>query len=316
MSHHHDHAHGDHGHHHHTEVPDTYTFAFMIAISANLLFTVAEFGAGLWSNSVSLMADSAHNLADVLGLILAMLAAQALKKKANSKFTYGYRKASILSALINALVLYFSCGLLAYEAVMRLIYPEVLATFPVMVVAVIGILINISTALLFAKGAASDINIKGAFLHLLYDGILSLGVVIVALIIYFGISYYPAQSVWWYRLDPLMSLFITVMILKGTWSLLRDSFTLTMDGVPKEIEFEEVQKYLMRLPEVFIVHDLHIWALSSKETAMTCHVVLKGVKIDRLKSLQSEVEKYLKTTFDIQHSTIQWEFEEACGRGC
>jgi len=290
MTHSHDHSHT------HSHAPDSFNLAFALAVSFNLAFTIIEAVYAIVAHSMSLLADAGHNLGDVLGLLLAWLASWLLTQPARKRFSYGFKRTSILAALINALILVGTSAIIAYESIHKLIHPVVVNEIIVIMVAFIGLLINSGTALLFFKGRSTDLNIKGAFLHLAYDSLVSLGVVITGIIIYY------TGFLW---LDPLVGLGIVIVILLGTWGLLRESANLIMDAVPQGVEHGEVKQYLENLPEVSSVHDLHIWGLSTKETALTAHLVMPGKSLSD--NDHHRINHELAEKFNINHVTLQVE---------
>lgn len=294
----HDHDHGHaHGHHHHG--PKNYNKAFIIGIALNVLFVVIEGFYGFWSSSLALIADAGHNLSDVAGLIMAWGAFWLAGKKPTVKFTFGLRKSSILAALFNAVFLLLAVGIILWEAVQRLMNPNVIESKTVMIVAGIGIVINTLTALLFFKDKEDDINLKGAYLHMAADALISLGVVISAVII----SY---SGLYW--IDPFVSIVISLIIIYGTWDLLKQSVRLSMDAVPADIDPVAVKTYLEKIEDVREVHDLHIWAMSTTETALTAHLTMNKMSIDNKKLV--EISGHLKKSFSIHHPTLQLELYE------
>lgn len=295
-SHDHDDHHGHGHHHHHHHGPKNYNKAFAFGIGLNITFVVVEALYGHFAKSLALMADAGHNLSDVAGLILAWGAVWLATKKPSAKYTFGLRKSTILSALFNALLLLMAVGIIIWEAVHRLMSPTPVETGMVMVVAGIGIVINGLTALLFFKDKDHDINLKGAYLHMAADALISLGGVISALVI----SYTS-----WNWLDPLVSIIIALVIIAGTWDLLKSSVHLSLDAVPMGINFLEVKKYLESVEGVSDVHDLHIWPMSTTENALSVHLTLKERELDNQKLL--EITKVLKENFKIGHPTIQFE---------
>lgn len=295
--HHHEHDdHHGHGHHHHHHGPKNYNKAFAFGIGLNITFVVVEALYGHFAKSLALMADAGHNLSDVAGLVLAWGAVWLAAKKPSAKYTFGLRKSTILSALFNALLLLMAVGIIIWEAFHRLMSPTPVETGMVMVVAGIGIVINGLTALLFFKDKDHDINLKGAYLHMAADALISLGVVISALVI----SYTS-----WNWLDPLVSIIIALVIIVGTWDLLKGSIHLSLDAVPMGISFLEVKKFLESVEGVSDVHDLHIWPMSTTENALSAHLTLKERELDNQKLL--EITKVLKEKFKISHPTIQFE---------
>jgi len=299
------HHHHEHGHSHHA--PQSFTYAFAIAILLNFSFTMFQAGYALLSNSMSLLADAAHNFGDVFGLVLAAGANYLLTLPARKRYSYGYKRTTIIAALTNALILIASSSIIAFESIYKLFHLSAVNEYIVIVVAAIGIFINGGTALLFMKGADSDLNIKGAFLHLMGDAFISIGVVVGAVIILY------TKQQW---IDPIVGLMIVVVILWGTWGLLRDSVRLILDAVPRHIDQTAIKNYLEKIPGVTAVHDLHIWGLSTKEIALTVHLVMPDTNLSDADF--DNINKFLKTNFRIDHPTIQVEsgsMEFPCVRG-
>ena len=298
----HDCAHDHHGHSH--EVV-TFDKAFLIAIVANGLFVLLQIVFAYTSNSTSLLADAFHNLGDVLGLVLAWVATGLMKRAPTMKATYGLKKTSILSALANGILLVFTCGIIATEAMYKFFSPTEIKAVSVMIVAGVGIVVNSTTALLFMRGS-DDLNIRSAYLHLFYDALISVGVVLSA-----GLMYLTG----WLWIDPVVGLLIAAIILKGTWSLFISSFRLMMDGVPDSISWSSVSGFLLEKPGVESFHDLHIWALSTQENAMSVHLFMPTIELTD--QLRTEWVEQLKQEFGIQHVTIQVEKTEAdCHDAC
>ena len=297
--HHHDHGHSHgfgHHHHHHLPSPEGHGRAFALAIGLNLAFVIVEFTYGFIAHSTALMADAGHNLSDVLGLMLAWGAAVLAKSAPKGRYTYGLRGSSILAALGNGLLLMVACGAIAWEAVQRIAEPAPVAGATVSIVAAIGVVINGFSAWLFLAGSKGDLNIRGAYLHMAADAALSLGVVISGLaIMYSG----------WTWIDPVVSLVIVVVIVLGTWSLLRESVQLSMAAVPPNVDAGKVQAFLAGQPGVTGVHDLHIWALSTTETALTAHLVIPGGYPGD--AALDAIEHTLREEYAIHHSTLQVE---------
>lgn len=282
------------GHHH--GAPHDYGRAFGIAIGLNTVFVLIEFVYGLIANSTALMADAGHNLSDVLGLLLAWGAAVLARKAPNGRFTYGLRSTSILAALANAVFLLVASGAIAWEAILRFSAPPEVAGRTVMVVAGIGIVINSLSAWLFVKGSQGDLNIRAAYLHMAADAVISLGVVVAGGVI---------MLTGWYWLDPAVSLVVVTAILVGTWGLLRDSVQLAVGAVPAHIDQNAIEAYLRQCPGVTEIHDLHIWGMSTTESALTVHLVMPaGYPGD---GVMDEIARTLKDRFSIQHSTLQIE---------
>ncbi|MEP9380304.1 cation diffusion facilitator family transporter [Aquabacter sp. CN5-332] len=273
--------------------------AFAIGASVNFGFVIIEAVFGFLSGSLSLLADAGHNLSDVLGLLLAWAAAWLSTRPPTAKRTFGFGRSSILAALANAIILLLGTGGIIVEAVSRLSDPQPVETGIVMIVALIGIGVNFGTALLFMADRKSDLNVRGAFVHLVADAAVSLGVVIAAAVIAFT---------GWLWLDPLVSLAIAAAIILGTWGLFRDSVDMAMDAVPAGIDRADVEAYLSKRPGVTEVHDLHIWALSTTENALTAHLVRPGAALDD--AFLAETCAGLKEKFQIGHAAIQVEAGE------
>ena len=272
----HDHEHSEHGHDHHrigghNHAPKDFGLAFAIGIALNTAYVLAEVFYGIAAHSLALLADAGHNLGDVLGLGGAWLAAILIKRRPTGRYTYGLGGASILAALGNAVLLLVVTGGIGWEAIRRLLHPEPSGGTTIMVVSAVGIAVNGITALLFASGRKGDLNIKGAFLHMASDAVLAAGVVVAGgLILLTG----------WQWLDPAVSLVVSVVIVIGTWSLLRDSVNLALGAVPPGIERERIATFLRGLPGVAEVHDLHIWGMSTTQVALTAHLVRPDAAMD------------------------------------
>jgi len=291
---------GGHGHHHHAHGPASYDRAFAIGTALNLGFVLVEAVFGVIANSVALLADAGHNLSDVLALLLAWGAAWLTRRQPTSRHTYGFGSSSILASLINAMLLLVAVGAIAFEAIGRIFRPEPVAEFTVIWVAAAGILVNGATAWMFMRGRERDINIRGAYLHMASDAAVSAGVVVAAIAIW---------ATGWYWLDPLASLAISVVIVLGSLDLLKESTRLAMAAVPGGVDRAGVERYLAGLSGVSAVHDLHIWAISTTETALTAHLVRPAMGPDDefLRGVAAE----LKTRFGIGHCTIQIEHDGA-----
>jgi cobalt-zinc-cadmium efflux system protein len=303
----HHHHHGEHAVHDHggghVHAPASFGKAFAIGITLNTALVIAQATYGYIANSTALLADAGHNLSDVLGLVMACGAAIASKRAPTGRFTYGFRASTILAALANAVFLLVATGAIGWEAILRLREPEPIAGVTVMVVAGIGILINGATAMLFASGRKDDINIQGAFLHMAGDAAVSLGVVVsAALIIWTG----------WLWLDPLASLVICAVILWSTTGLLRSSLDMSMAAAPRGTDLDAIRSFLMQRPGVSAIHDLHVWPISTTETALTCHLVMPaGAAGD---DFLMETTQLLKASFRIGHTTLQ--VETRTDNGC
>jgi len=285
----------DHGHDHH-HAPASYDTAFAIGVALNLGFVVVEGVYGVLAHSLSLLADAGHNLSDVLGLLMAWGAIYLSRKRPTARWTYGLRLSSILAALANAILLLVAVGGIAWEALRRFGHPEPVSGGTVMAVAAVGIAVNGITAFLFMSGRKSDVNIEGAFLHMAADAVVSLGVVIAgAIISYTG----------WLWLDPTVSLVIVAVITIGTWGLLRRSVALALDAVPEGIDPAAVKEYLVSQPGVASIHDIHIWAMSTTEAALTAHLVMPDAAIDD--AFLARLSKELHDQHNIEHATLQVE---------
>jgi len=298
---HHHHNHGAGGHAHaHSHAPTDFGRSFAIGIALNLGYCVVEAVFGLLAGSLALLADAGHNLSDVLGLLLAWGAASLARRGPTPRRTYGYKASSILAALGNAALLLVAVGAIAWEAILRLFQPEPVATGMMLWVAAVGVLVNGGTAWLFASGRKSDVNVRGAFLHMVADAGVTVGVIAAALLI---------GWTGWLWLDPALSLAIAVVILVGTWGLLKDSVNLAMGAVPEDIDPDQVKAWLAGLPGVIEVHDLHIWAMSTTERALTAHLVHAEMVADA--GLIRRVQAEARERFRIDHATVQLETAEA-----
>ena len=282
--------------HNHTHVQIDYNKAFAFGIILNVIYIIVEFVFGLRINSMALIADAGHNLSDVLGLLLAWGATYLAKTSTTSSRTYGLRKSTILAALFNSIILLIAVGAITIEAVRKFISPEPVQGTTMMVVAGVGFVINTLTAILFLKGKEKDINIKGAFIHMAADAGVSLGVVAAGVLI---------TLTNWLWLDPAIGIAIAMVITIGTWDLLKKSFMLSMDAVPDKINIPKVKQYLTSLPTVKDLHDLHIWGMSTTETALTAHLVVENFPTDN--QLVETINSKLHDEFGIEHPTIQLE---------
>ena len=298
--HHHDHDGGhEDGAHGHSHAPKSFGFAFALGTALNTGFVVVEAIFGFLSNSTALLADAGHNLSDVFGLLVAWAAAALSRRAPTTRFTYGLGSTSILAALLNSVFLLVGVGAIAREAVLRFAHPQPVAGLTVIVVAAIGIVINGATALMFASGRKGDINIRGAFLHMAADAAVSAGVVIAgAVIVLTG----------WLWIDPAVSLAICVVIMWSTWGLFKDSIRMSLDAVPPGLAIAEVRRFLAALPGVTALHDLHVWPMSTTETALTCHLVMPGGHPGDAFLMQTAHD--LRDRFDIGHVTLQIETSE------
>ncbi len=301
----HDHSHHGHSHGHIVALKDVNN-AFIFGIVLNFVFVLIEVTAGFHIHSLSLLSDAGHNLADVGSLALSLLAFRLLKVKSNEKYTYGYRKTSILAALFNAMILLVSIGAIAYEAIHRFFHPEPLPGKTIAIIAGVGIVINSVTAFLFQKNKEKDLNIKSAYLHLMADAMVSAGLVVGGTLI----SYTN-----WFWLDPVLSIIIAIVILASTWSLLTESLRLSMDGVPKDIDLEKIKNEAFKVEGVKDIHHVHVWALSTNENAMTGHVVVgNNINKNQVKAITDNLKHKLQH-MNIHHLTIETEFgDEICNK--
>jgi cobalt-zinc-cadmium efflux system protein len=279
------------------------TNSFKTGILINLLFVAAEALAGWLSNSMALIADAGHNLSDVLALAFSWIAVILSQRQPTLKFTYGFRRSTILVALFNTILLLFAVGFIIYETIQRLHSPLEINTKDMMIVAAVGIAVNAFTAWLFMKGREKDLNIRSAFTHFVADALVSSGVVVAGLLI-------ALTGIQW--IDSVVSFGIILVILYGSYNLLIDSVNLALDAVPDNIKIEHVRDYLVGLPEVKGVHDLHIWSLGTTDTALTAHLT---TSVQTNAAFISSIQHYLEAKFNIEHSTIQVEFGEMddCG---
>ena len=304
MASHHAHEHGhhhDHGHHHgHSHAPATLGTAFAIATALNIALVVIQATYGVLAHSMALLADAGHNAGDVLALVLAWGSHAISQKHPTERYTYGFRSSSIIAALINATILLVVTGAIAWAALERLFAPQPVVGGTVMVVAALAIVINGAAAVALSRGNTGDLNVYGAFLHLVADAAVSAGVVIAGLII---------LLTGWLWVDPLASLLISGVIVWSTWGLLRDSAKMSLQGVPPQIDPGAVRVYLQTLPAVVEVHDLHIWPMSTTETALTCHLVMPGGHPGD--AILNAMTQQLHTRFGIAHATIQIELADS-----
>lgn len=284
------------GHHGHSHAPTSFGRAFAIGIGLNVTYVVAEAIWGVMANSLALLSDAGHNLGDVLALGLAWMASMMAQRAPSARYTYGFRSSSILAALINAMLLLVVTGGIAWAAIQRLMSPEPSAGATVMIVASVGVLVNGVTAWMFAGGRKGDLNARAAFAHMASDALIAAGVVAAGGVIYF---------MHWMWLDPVVSLVIGAIIVAGTWSLLRESLDLALQAVPAGVDRAAVRDYLASLPGVAEVHDLHIWGMSTTETALTAHLVRPGAAVDN--ALIHVACHELKARFQVHHATLQVE---------
>ena len=289
MSHEHSHQHS------HAINAESLNKAFIIGIVLNLAFVVIEFAAGFWFDSLALLSDAGHNLSDVVSLVLALLAFRLAKVKANERYTYGYKKSTILVSLLNAVILLVAVGAIVIESIHKLSNPAVVPGGAIAWVAGVGVLINAFTAFLFMKDKEKDLNVKGAYLHMAADALVSVGVLVAGIVI---------SRTGWYIIDPIIGLIVAVVILISTWNLLHDSLRLTLDGVPTSIDSQKVVKAIRALPGVDDVHHIHIWAISTTENALTAHIVLK--QPEGMQEVKHLIRHRLED-FGIGHATLVFE---------
>ena len=298
-----------HDHHNSHETPKITNInnAFIIGIVVNLLYVIVQIIIGLQINSLSLLSDAGHNFLDVAGLALALIAFKLAKSKSSQKYTYGYKKASILISLLNAVILLISIGAIGYEAIFRFQNPEPLPGITVAIIAGIGIFVNGISAMLFFKDKEKDINVKAAFLHLASDALVSFGLVLGGILIYFTKQYW---------IDPLLSIIICFVIIASTWSLLKDSLQLSLDGVPKNIDLQKIKDKVLKINGVKDFHHLHVWAISTSENAMTAHLLVSNeLTIPEISKLKHEIKHELEH-LNIHHATIETETEFCDGVDC
>lgn len=305
------HNHSDHSHagHSHSHVPEITSInkAFIVGIVLNLMYVIIQVGIGLKINSLSLLSDAGHNFLDVAALALAMMAFKLSKSKSTDKYTYGFKKSSILISLLNAVILLISIGAIGYEAVFRFGNPQPLPGKIISIVAAIGIVINGVSAFMFFRDKEKDINVKAAFVHLAADALVSMGLVVGGLIIFFT---------HWYWIDPLLSIIICLVIIASTWSLLKNSLRLSLDGVPNTVDIKIIKETVLKETGVKDFHHLHVWAISTTQNAMTGHVVvsneLSNVQVSQLKHKIKHQLEHL----NIQHATLETETETCSEKVC
>lgn len=297
----------DHSHHHHHSVPRHVSRAFVTGIFLNAAFVIVEFATGFYTNSLALLSDAGHNLSDVAVLALSFFALQMVKKKATQKYTYGFHKGTIIASLVNAVILLIAVGSIGWEAIQRFMQPEQTRGDVISIVAGIGIAVNSVSALLFLRDKEKDLNIKGAYLHLMLDAVVSLGVVIAGLFIsYTGILW----------IDPLISLVIMAVVLYSTWGLLTESFRLALDAVPASVEVEKVRPEVLSVRGVKDIHHVHIWAMSTTKNAMTAHLILQeDLKEKEVAEIKHQVKHKLEH-LNIQHVTLETESIDCKNKDC
>lgn len=290
----------EHHHHNHSEIAElkNVSLAFYIGIGLNFLFVIVEASVGFAINSLSLLSDAGHNLTDVISLALSLLAFRLADVKPNENFTYGYRKTTIIVALLNSIILLVSIGAIGFEAVHHLFNPPALPGITIAWVAGVGIIINGGTAFMFLKNKEEDLNIKAAYLHLVSDALVSLALVVGGIIIYYKK---------WFWIDPVFSLIIAVVIIKSTWSLLKSSIRLSLDAVPENVDIKKIEKNISAIDGVENIHHIHAWALSTKINALTAHILVnKNLSMQKVDELKKEIKHELEH-LNIHHSTLEFE---------
>ena len=292
-----------HDHHHHAPKITNLNRAFIIGIVFNLGYVVFQIIVGLRINSLSLLSDALHNFADVIALALSLLAFRLTSIKATERYTFGYKKASILIALLNSLVLLVSVGAIGYEAILRFFKPEAQEGLTISIVSAVGIFINGFTALQFFRDKDSDLNVKSAFSHLAADAVVSLGLVIGGILIHYT---------GWSWIDPVLSLIVAFVIIGGTWSLVKDTLKLSLDGVPSDIDLNKVREEILESPEVASIHHLHVWAISTTENALTAHIVLRQeLDFQKINTLKRSIKHHLEHV-NVNHATLEFEVSNDC----
>jgi cobalt-zinc-cadmium efflux system protein len=287
--------------HEHNHVTINYNRAFSIGITLNILFVAIEVGYGIFGNSLALIADAGHNMIDILSLLLAWGAHLLSSKRPTSKRTYGFRRVTILASLLSAILLLVALGGITWEAIGRLSSSQEVKGNIIIIVAGIGIIVNMATALLFVSGKKHDLNIKGAYIHMLADAGVSFGVLIGGIVI-------MMTGLLW--LDPIISIIIVIIIFIGSWGLLKESINLSIDAVPEQIDISGIKNYLINIKNVSKIHDLHVWALSTTETALTAHLVVSKNSVENINIFLNKIEHYLHDNFNIEHMTIQIEEDD------
>ncbi len=294
-------GHQEHSHTHshtHSHAVSSLNKAFMIGISLNILFVLAEFGAGFWFDSMGLLSDAGHNLSDVASLMLAMLAFRLAKVSPNARFTYGYRKSTVLVSLLNAVILLVAVGVILTESVAKFLQPRAVEGEAIAWVAGIGVLVNGITAWLFMKDKEKDLNVKGAYLHMMADALVSVGVVVSGIVI---------MHTGWFVIDPIIGVIVALVIVYSTWGLLRDSLRLSLDGVPAGMDMREVEAVIQLVDGVKNVHHVHVWAISTTDIALTAHVLITDAS--RLEAIKLQIKQALSDK-GIRHATLEFEVAE------
>ncbi len=294
----------EHPHEHHQFEVSSPKRAFVIGIVLNSAFVIIEFIAGFWQHSLGLLSDAGHNLGDVASLILAMLAFRLAEVHPTSSYTYGFKKSTVLVSLLNAVILLVAVGIIIAESISKFIHPQAVEGSTIAWVAGIGVIINAATAWLFISGKDKDLNIKGAYLHMAADALVSIGVVASGIII---------TQTHWYVVDPIIGFIIALIIIYSTWGLLRNSLRLSLDGVPEGVNVDEIIRSINAIDGIENIHHLHIWAISTTETALTAHVLIKDAQ--QMSPIKHLIKDKLME-MGIQHVTLEFETEGTCYGGC
>ena len=295
----------DHGHHHHVRQITSLNGIYILSITLNLLYVAVEAGIGFWSNSLGLLSDAGHNLSDVFSLLLAMIAFRLSSSHSTRKFTYGYKKSSVLISLLNSVILLIAVGVIIAESIGRMLHPEPVVGGAIAWTAGIGVVVNGFTAWLFLKDKERDLNVKGAYLHMAADALVSIGVLVSGVVI---------SWTGWTLIDPIVGLAVAGVIVASVWSLTRDSLRLSLDGVPAGIDVAELERRMRAVPGVQAVHHIHVWALSTTENALTAHVVLSD--FSELERIKRDL-KALAAHSGISHATLEFETaSERCADLC
>lgn len=291
----------EHHHHNHNIDHVTLTRAFVAGIVLNVLYVLVEFGFGCYTRSMGLMSDAGHNLTDVLSLLLALVAMRMMKTGSSKKYTYGLKKSTVLASLLNAVLLLVAVGLILAESVRKLITPVAVEGTMIAWIAAVGVLVNAITAWLFVKDKDKDLNIKGAYMHMAADALVSVGVVVSGVVIYYT---------HWYIIDPIIGIAVAVVIIMSTWKLMRDSVRLSLDGVPEQVDYEAIDRAIRHHDKVVSYHHMHVWALSTTHTALTVHVVVAGIQ--DMPGVKADIKQQL-SLIGISHVTLEMETaEENC----
>jgi cobalt-zinc-cadmium efflux system protein len=301
------HQHSHHNHHHHSSTLTNIGKAFIIGIVLNLAFVLIEFITGFYTNSLALLSDAGHNLSDVATLALSLFAFRISKRKATSRYTYGFHKSTILASLINAVILLIAVGSIGWEAIQRFISPEETQGAAISTVAGVGIVINAVSALFFFRNKEEDLNVKGAYLHLLLDALVSAGVVVAGFFItYTGLKW----------IDPFISLVIMAVVIYSTWGLLTESLKLSLDAVPTAIQLDTIKAEMLKTKGVRSIHHVHIWAMSTTKNAMTAHLILERGLTDQQEAKLKQEVKHALEHLNIQHVTLETEIEDCREASC